>query len=149
MADERTSVFFHKKYRRYRIGRFEFKKNYLRLTTNADREEFLKLVNDPKFPKREAIQIVEVNEEARAQSERSVLESQTPSPSVDGSDTSVVRGAMNASDILTAKDVQRINDLSSKPGQSAGGLNPTPSAPKPTFDISKMNLGAGNNGGNS
>jgi hypothetical protein len=129
--DGRTFLFLHKSIRRFRVGKFEFKKNQLRLNAE-EREEFLRILNEPGFPKAEAMQIVEVNEEAKAASERSVLTNPQGS--------TVVRGAQNASEILTAKDHQRIAQQQSKPQQGGGSLNPTPTGPKPTFDIAGLNL---------
>lgn len=111
-----NKLYFHKKYRQYKIGRFHFKKGHLRITTAADDEEFLKLVNAQGFPKREAVLIVEVNETAKANAEKSVI-----------------RGSMGADDILTAKDKQRLTALSNP---NAAGNNLAPAGVKP----SGMNL---------
>lgn len=106
-ADEPfNKLYFHKTYRQYKIGRFIFKKNYLRITSAKDDEEFLNLLNAPGFPQREAAAIVEVNEIARSQAEKSVI-----------------RGSMQADDILTAKDKQRLTGLSN-PGAGANNLVP-------------------------
>ena len=138
MADEQPVVseesekfytFRHKTYRRFRVGRFEFKDHILKVNA-ADREEFLESVQDPKFPKREAINIVEVNEEASRNAELSVLYDNQKLPS------GVVRGAMNAEDILTEKDKQRLaENTESAPAQSGNALNPNPQAPRPAFKL--------------
>jgi hypothetical protein len=135
-SGKKSYLFFHKRIRRFRVGKFEFKKNYLRIDNDEDRDAFLAILNDPKFPKRDALQIVEINEEARAATETSVIQKPTTSP--------VVRGPMNAADILTAKDQQRLQNLS-KPGQNGGNLAPNLGAgSKPSgVDISKINLGNG------
>lgn len=122
-ANNRTYLFMHKTIRRYRVGRFEFKNNYLRLNSAEDRQEFLDILNQSGFPKRDAIQIVEVNEEARAQTE-----------------SSVVRGNMAAGDILTGKDHQRLLALQNKPGSTGGALAPNPGKPQ-GFNIAGLNLG--------
>lgn len=123
-AEEETFLFRHKAYRRFRVGRFEFKNNLLRLNA-ADRDEFLELVKDPKFPRMDALNIVEVNEEAARVAEVSVFDS----PPNDAS--TVVRGAMQAGDIKTAKDSQTSGAQQSKPGSA--DLNPNPTGPGAAF----------------
>lgn len=127
---DKTYLFFHKTIRRYRVGKFEFKDHYLRLTSPEARQEFLNILNERNFPKRDAIQIVEVNETARAQTEKPVLVNAAP----------VIRGNMTAGDILTQKDHQRILEAQSKPGSAGNALAPNPGAPKPAFNIAGLNL---------
>lgn len=116
-------LYFHKAYRQFKIGRFIFKKSYMRLTSEEDDKEFLDLINAPGFPQREAALIVEVNERARAASEKSVI-----------------RGSMNADDILTAKDKQRLTSLSS-PSLGANQLAPSPAKPAGAINLSGFSLG--------
>lgn len=123
---EETRTFFNKKYRRFRVGRFEFRRNYLDLTPK-EAEEFLAIVTAPDFPYEEAVQIVEVNRAAAAAAETSILDKV---PAGQG----VVRGAMSASDILTAKDKQRYAEgLESRIGANGGLLNPTPVSSRTAF----------------
>jgi len=126
MSENQTTsgprVFFHKAYRQYKVGRFIFKKNYLRLADEADIKEFLDLINGPGFPRREAALIVEVNETARAASEKSVI-----------------RGSMQADDIMTAKDKQRLTSLTN-PGAAGNNLAPA-GAKSAGMNLSGLNLG--------
>lgn len=93
-------LYRHKTIRRWRSGEFEFKNHELRLTKKEENDRFIELLND--LPQAETIDIVRVNEQAVAASE-----------------SSVVRGAHGADDILTAKDAQRIADATN------GGVKPT------------------------
>lgn len=112
MAEAKLFVFRHKTIRRFSTAGFEFKNFELHIRGEEERDRFIKIVND--LPARDANQIVEVNLEARAASERSVL-----SP--------VVRGPLAASDILTQKDGQRIT--SGDPSASGNALGGTPAKP--------------------
>lgn len=117
MADEEQKhyVFRHKTIRRFSSAGFEFKNFELHLYSDEDRERFVEVYNE--LPPRDKNQIVEVDLEAKAASEREV------------SAAPIVRGAMTAGDIITQKDGQRIvsgdaqaaaNALAANPGKPAG-----------------------------
>lgn len=86
-------LFRHKTIRRFKVGKFEFKNNQLRITDPDDAAEFEKILNG--LPPIESRDIVIVNEEAAAAAERPAT-------------SSAVRGTMVAGDILTAKDRERL-----------------------------------------
>lgn len=86
-TDTTNVLFRHRTIRRFRIGRFEFKDNYLRIQSQDELEEFYRILEDPKLPRSEVVDIVKVNEEAVAAAE-----------------SSIVRGPMASADILTQKD---------------------------------------------
>lgn len=102
-------LFRHKTIRRYRIGRFEFKDNKLRILTQRDLDDFYALMEDPNLPKIEKIDIVRVNEEAQAAAE-----------------STIIRGPMGSADILTQKSA--LDSKSTNTGDSAG--KPAESADK-------------------
>lgn len=114
-------LFRHKAVRRYQIvdsdnpGRpFDFRDFEMRIEgPDADerRARFYEIVRQ--LPRQEAIHIVEVNELAAAAAEKSM-------------DNGVIRGAMEAKDILTAKDHQRIQQ------QAMEARNRAAAAGKPT-----------------
>lgn len=107
--DTKTGVnvlFRHKTIRRFRIGRFEFKNNELRLQSQRDLDDFLALIDDPNLPKVETLDIVQVNEEAAAAVE-----------------STVIRGAMGSKDILTQKSSSLETPTPTNPTE-AGGINP-------------------------
>lgn len=123
-------VFRHKAVRHYMISRedytrgyFEFKDFQLELRTQEERDEFVRVM--AKQPAREYTQIVEINTAAAAAAERSLA----PAPN-----QSVVRGAQSASDILTSKDRERIQQArlaqaaaAAKAGNPLGGSTPSKS----------------------
>lgn len=117
-------LFKHRTIRRFCVSGFEFKNFELRLQTEEEREQFISIVEG--LPKIESIHIVEVNEEARAAME-------TP---ITAKESTVVRGAMGADDILTAKDRERI----AQSNLNGNTLAPNPS--KPTgFNMASLNMG--------
>jgi hypothetical protein len=128
MTEEaKTFLFRHKTIRRFCIEQFEFKNFELRLQSEKERDEFVAMVQD--LPNRDAIQIVEVNEAAAAVAETSIAKK----------DSSVVRGFLNADDILTAKDRQRLQDT-----QGSGPQNLIPAGqkpPTPAMNLANLNLG--------
>lgn len=94
-------LFRHKAVRRYQIADapnppFDFIDFEMRLegpNAEARKNRFLEICQD--LPRQEAIHIVQVNEIAAASTEKIVS-------------NTVVRGAMQATDILTGKDIQRL-----------------------------------------
>lgn len=64
------ATYKHKAYRRYRIGKFEFKEGILVTKSNREDNEFRSLISG--LPRREARHIVEINEAALAALERPV-----------------------------------------------------------------------------
>lgn len=87
-------TYHHKTIRRFAVGRFEFKNFRLVLTSARDVEEFETLLMN--IPARDSNGIVRVDEEALADAVRPAVRS------------TAVRGATEASSILTAKDRQAI-----------------------------------------
>lgn len=122
-------VFRHKAVRHYMISRedytqgyFEFKDFQLELRTQEERDEFIRVMS--KQPAREYTQIVEINTAAAAAAERSLAPKPNPS---------VVRGAQSASDILTSKDRERIQQARlAQAAAAAKAGNPLAGGAKPT-----------------
>lgn len=110
-------LYRHKRIRRFRIGDFEFKDYQLRINDSTKNDEFVALLG--KIPPIDSIDIVIVNEAAAAAAERPAIGAQG------------IRGAMQASDILTAKDREALaahNAAKSGPAGNSGakpgqGLN--------------------------
>jgi hypothetical protein len=97
-------LFHHNAIQHYVISRedpqngfFEFKNFEMRLPTQELRDEFIRVMSTQ--PAREYGPIIEINEQLARQSNRPI--GPKPNPSV-------VRGAMEAKDILTEKDRARI-----------------------------------------
>lgn len=128
--DDTNVLFRHKTIRRYKIGEFEFRNYEMRITDAAKLDRWRKLLADPNLPRSELIDIFEINEEAAAVVERSVA-----------GDSPVIRGAMQASDILTAKDRQRLEEAQKAQGNQLdlGTGNKPTAIPKatPNFSFTK------------
>jgi hypothetical protein len=105
-------LFRHKTVRRFSVAGFEFKDHKMRLDEEKAKK-FRELVAT--LPAREQVQIVEVNEEAAAASEKPVA------------GPTVVRGPAQAKDILTDADRKRLaeNQTPSNNGVNIPTSNPT------------------------
>lgn len=88
-----AKTYRHKTIRRFRVGKFEFKNHKLVIESEEDQKAFEEMIAG--LPPIDSQPIVIVNAEAAAAAEKPLV-----SP--------VVRGAMSADDILTAKDKERI-----------------------------------------
>ena len=94
IPQQKEYVYRHKTIRRFRVENFEFKNHELRITSERDRDRFEDILS--KLPISETNDIVEINEAAAAAAERPVGQQR------------VIRGAGNASDLLTPEDKARI-----------------------------------------
>ncbi len=104
-------VIRHKTTNRYKLGRFEFKKFTMRLTSERDFEEFVAMVKQ--LPPIERNQFDILNERAIASASRPLI----------SEESTVVRGAMTADQILTAKDREAIAKAQGGPGTLASPTN--------------------------
>lgn len=120
--------FKHKTIRRFRVGEFEFEDFILNVESDEKAEEFIKIVKT--LPRRDALQIVEVNESAAADAEKSVVDSQ---------DT-IVRGAQTAADILTEDDKKRLQQQQGSGSAAAGASNPIAAGNKLAEGAAKGNM---------
>lgn len=115
MSDEKTFNYKHKTIRRFASAGFEFNNFEIAIVGEEENARFLKMVND--LPSRDGLQIVQINKEAAAASETSVVASLG------------LRGAMTADDILTGKDRAAIAAAQSAEKTAPTGL--VPEGPKP------------------
>lgn len=112
------ALFRHKQVRRFCIGEFEFKNFQLRIEDEEKIVLFKSYIEDPRFPQRDRINIVEVNEEAVAAAETPI-------------GPQGILGTMQSTDILTAKDKARLMEQA---GTGTNGVDPSkPTPAKPTI----------------
>jgi|SRR6478736_3854836 len=113
-------LFRHKTIRRFCVSEFEFNDFELRLiddekgTADEKAAKFIAIIKT--LPRRDSLQIVEINSTAVAESEKAVVDIKT--------DT-VVRGPMQAGDILTDADKQRLATQQGTGSTQPGATNPT------------------------
>lgn len=109
-AEAKSYKFRHKTIRRFSVAGFEFENFHLIVVGDEERQRFLDIAKT--LPKREALQIVEVNDTAAAAAEVSVVAE---------SDGGVVRGAATAAELMTAADRERLKQFGT--GGAPGATN--------------------------